>query len=338
MDPILGLIFIGWWVTHMAKEIPFTVRGKTSPRMQLKMAKAKIRAQQGGRTPATSWARSGRHAARDFFAALWHDSWDGAHTTRQHLRTRRTDRRAAGTHWTQYAGRGTKKAARGAGIGIAAGSRKAWTAGRHTLATATNTAARPAGARGIGVLPFPVAAAATTGPSLISTPVSQAEGHSAAGQQDTRPADDQAATAPAGDQPAGTDTAAQAAAAEPRDGHPPDAVTTENPTTERNDDMSSNTAPTGETTNITTALDFAQAMAASAGEGATSTETALASLQDGEVTGRPIELLSSAHEQYTTLASTFTDLHKELSQHLAIGEAYAAVGNDAGSKDFNLPT
>jgi hypothetical protein len=109
----------------------------------------------------------------------------------------------------------------------------------------------------------------------------------------------------------------------------------ENPTIGRNDAMSPSTAPTGEATNITSALDYAQKMGASASEGATSVETALASFEAGEVTGRPLELLGSAHEQYTTLAATFTDLHKELEGHTAIGEAYAAVGNDAGSKDFN---
>jgi hypothetical protein len=130
------------------------------------------------------------------------------------------------------------------------------------------------------------------------------------------------------------DAADQSSAPEPRDGDPAAAVT-ENPFTERNTAMPAGTTPTGETTNISSALDFAKEMAGQATAAATSVEIAMATMQAEEVTGRPIELLGSCHEQLTTLAGTFTDVHKELEQHLSIGEAYASVGNDAGSKDFN---
>lgn len=376
---------------HLVHEAPYAVRGKTSPRMQLKMAQAKARAEAAGTRPAKPGrVGSGRHAARDFFSALWGDIWDDAHVRRGNIRTRRAEKQVAGTHWRQKAGRGVVRLGRGGGTLAAAGGIGVWKAGtagwqRLTGRPVADEIAEPPHIAGAGptVLTRDRAGRASDQPEhggAAVDPGDHGEGPAEIGGfldgervvdrrdgstgtvrfLDLTPEELAAGGAPAEVVQDGGMSATELELAAPyldrldggqrtdagdepwaesepdfefRDGLPSAAVEVA-PVTERNTAMPNGT-PTGETTNITTALEFEKGNAEEARNMVTQIELASASLAAGEVSGKPIELLGTAQELLGQLAATFDAFHSELERHHTIGEAYASVGNDAGNKKFN---
>lgn len=361
MDPILLCIVVGLWVTHLVQEAPYAIRGKTSPRAQLRIQKAANKAaghSGGGSRP--PWEGTSRHAGRDFWANLWHDSWDGAHATRTRIRTKRAEKIAAGTHWRQKAGLGLRvggkaagraiaKAGKVGGVGIAAGAvgaTRLGAAGVRRLHSANeNGDAAPTGAR--------VLDPAETGRYLPATNQTAAVQESGLGWPQASAQDRPAPMAvphrtpdqeqPAARWPGPVDLEAfeaDLASADPQpaldaDLRDADGDTEELTPTERNTPAMTSTPVSGEITDINAAIAFANTMKAETEKLSVEVETSAASLQSHEVSGRPIELLGSAQELASSLASAFGELEAELTRHLAIAEAYASVGNDAGSKEFN---
>jgi hypothetical protein len=102
MDPFLFSLVMAWLLVHAAEEVPYAVRGKVSPRMAAKLAKARDARATAGQ-PTTR-----RSAARDFFSALWADAWTDADRTRRRLRDERPVKKAEGRLWWQRARRGGK--------------------------------------------------------------------------------------------------------------------------------------------------------------------------------------------------------------------------------------
>lgn len=105
MDPFTFSLIMAWFLVRGAKEVPYAIRGKTSPAMQLKLAKARM--DRGG-APGVPVNRT---AARDFFSALWADAWDSGHQARVRMRDARPTKKAEGRLWWQRAGRTTKAVA-----------------------------------------------------------------------------------------------------------------------------------------------------------------------------------------------------------------------------------
>jgi hypothetical protein len=89
----------------------------------------------------------------------------------------------------------------------------------------------------------------------------------------------------------------------------------------------------GETTGLQAALTYTQQMATSSGEGATSVETSLASLQAGEVGGAGLAHLAQAQELLTQAQAAFDAANAEFTNHMNVKEAYDA-NPDAGNKQF----
>lgn len=89
----------------------------------------------------------------------------------------------------------------------------------------------------------------------------------------------------------------------------------------------------GETPGLAAALAYAHQMAASAGQGAASVETSLASLQAGDVSGPALGHLANAQEALTSAQGAFQAAHTELQRHIAVKDAYGA-NPDAGTKQF----
>lgn len=102
MDPFLFSLIMAWLLVHAAEEVPYAVRGKTSPRMAAKLAKARNERAKAGK-PTTR-----RAGARDFFSGLWADAWTDADRTRRRLRDERPVKKAQGRLWWQRAARGGK--------------------------------------------------------------------------------------------------------------------------------------------------------------------------------------------------------------------------------------
>lgn len=99
--------------------------------------------------------------------------------------------------------------------------------------------------------------------------------------------------------------------------------------------MENDMTATGETTGLASALAYTSAMATSAGDGAASVETSLASLQSGEVSGEALSQLAAAQEHLAAAQAAFNAAHATLSSHQNVAEAYAANA-DAGNKQFLL--
>lgn len=89
----------------------------------------------------------------------------------------------------------------------------------------------------------------------------------------------------------------------------------------------------GETTNLTAALAFADGMSKSCGDGATSTETSIAALQAGDVSGPVIGHFTRGQELLTQARAEFSAGHADLTSQMAVKDAYAA-NQGAGSKEF----
>lgn len=112
-------------------------------------------------------------------------------------------------------------------------------------------------------------------------------------------------------------------------------VTPINRTTHREDTTVTTTehAPTGETVSLTSAMSYAESMAAAAEAGVASVEQSMAHLTTGEVTGEALTHLATAQEALSSAASAFTAAHQELLSHQSVQDAYNATP-DAGNKAF----
>jgi hypothetical protein len=93
---------------------------------------------------------------------------------------------------------------------------------------------------------------------------------------------------------------------------------------------------TGEVVNIPAAVAYVTATAAEARASVTSAEALLASLIQGGVTGRSVELNNEVLEVQAQIITALDQLTDELGRHTVIGEAYAATPG-AGTRTFNTP-
>ena len=111
---------------------------------------------------------------------------------------------------------------------------------------------------------------------------------------------------------------------------------TENPTNERKDDMTANTATaaaSGEVTGLQSAINYVALMRQSAETAVSSLEQSMAGLQSGGVSGPTLEHLTAAQEHMSHAAQAFAAAEGVLRSHMSVREAYEATP-DAGSKEF----
>jgi hypothetical protein len=88
-----------------------------------------------------------------------------------------------------------------------------------------------------------------------------------------------------------------------------------------------------ETTGLQSALHYTASMAATTGEGVSSVETSIASLQQGEVGESVTGHLTQAQEHLSAAQAAFQAANDELTSHINVQEAYSANPN-AGNKQF----
>jgi hypothetical protein len=294
MDPLLICFVIAAWLTHVAKEVPFAVRGQTSPRMQMRLADTERRRNK------PHWSGTGRYGGREFFAGVWHDSWEDAHHSRARMRARKHERLEAGTHWTQRTRRGAAT--------VAGYAKRGATEMRNRFRDkAIHTAIAP------------------------ETPEEQT--------LEIQPyrTDTLSGELPLTEQTVPDQRSRIAQALDPERLSTPDPrgaeaeLATVTPINERNPEMPS---PTGETIGLSQTLAYTKSMAETAQHGAASVEQSIANLQSSEVSGAPLAHLSSGQDHLAQAAAAFTAAHQELSKQTAVRDAYSAVGKDAGSKQF----
>lgn len=89
----------------------------------------------------------------------------------------------------------------------------------------------------------------------------------------------------------------------------------------------------GETTNLAAALQYAQDMADQCGAGAASTETSIATMRTGGVTGSVLDHFTQAQEHLSLAMAAFNQGHSELQADIAVKDAYQAR-QGAGDKEF----
>lgn len=89
----------------------------------------------------------------------------------------------------------------------------------------------------------------------------------------------------------------------------------------------------GETTNLSAALQYAQDMADQCGAGAASTETSIATMRNGGVTGTVLDHFTQAQEHLSLAMAAFNAGHSELQADIAVKDAYQAR-QGAGDKEF----
>lgn len=89
----------------------------------------------------------------------------------------------------------------------------------------------------------------------------------------------------------------------------------------------------GETTNLSAALQWTQEMSTQSGAAAASTETSIATMQNAGVSGEVIAKLAQAQDLAAQLMAAFDAAHSELARQLAVKDAYQATP-DAGDKQF----
>uniref|UniRef100_UPI003F492036 hypothetical protein n=1 Tax=Actinokineospora sp. CA-119265 TaxID=3239890 RepID=UPI003F492036 len=337
MDPLTLSIAVAWWLTRLATEVPYAVRGKTSPRMELKLAKEK------NKTAATE-----KGAAAHFFSALWEDSWDGATDLRRRHRANRARRRSEGTLWWQQA----------AALWRDTTGSRGWTAQR-TPPASPGAATPPKGPRPAApgdAAPPPPSPGPRPAPDPAPPTGGQPEPDPENGPQPENPPPPPHTPPP---------RAASSAGERPQD-PPPGAENTPPPvlyaTAERLDTPTAAPAPgptpapalareplrlgpatssdleentvSEEFVNIPGFIRHAHAAAAAAASGITSMEAFLSSLANGEVTGEAVTLSQSTLELLTRIHGLWEAMADALTEHLQIGEAYAAAP-DAGNKAFN---
>lgn len=89
----------------------------------------------------------------------------------------------------------------------------------------------------------------------------------------------------------------------------------------------------GETTNLSAALQYTQEMADQCGAGAASCETSIATLQNADVSGDVIAQLTQAQEALNQAMAAFSAAHADLTGQLSVKDAYMA-NQGAGDKQF----
>lgn len=89
----------------------------------------------------------------------------------------------------------------------------------------------------------------------------------------------------------------------------------------------------GETTNLSAALQYAQDMSTQCGAGAASTETSIATMRAGGVEGPVLGHFTQAQEFLTQAMAAFDAGHAELQADMAVKDAYQARSG-AGDKQF----
>lgn len=91
----------------------------------------------------------------------------------------------------------------------------------------------------------------------------------------------------------------------------------------------------GETTNLSAALQYAQDMADQCGAGAASTETSIATMRSGGVTGPVLDHFAQAQEHLSAAMAAFNCGYAELQGDVAVKDAYQSR-QGAGDKEFVL--
>lgn len=312
MEPLLLCLIIAACVQHVGTDLAYAVRGKTPPRLEWKMQ----RAQQRPVTETSSPARRLKRAVGEYFGDLGHDAVRTAHERHRRVYERKQHRRAGKWDAKSHRSAAPQPIVEEPDVPdlqeVAERELdRQWTQAREDTDVETKASTCPeCGEQVQEVSPMNWAPAYGERPAW-----SHLDGEPLC--------------------PVVTEHGYQPAQPQQAHSRPQNAATTE-PLEGSSEPMSTPTNPTAnaETTNLSHALAYTQAMAESAQQGASSAEQSAAHLEAGEVSGQSLAHLASAREHLAQAAAAFTAAHQELSKQTSIRDAYAAVGNDAGSKQF----
>jgi hypothetical protein len=89
-----------------------------------------------------------------------------------------------------------------------------------------------------------------------------------------------------------------------------------------------------EATGLDSAIRYADAQRQANEDNISEIESWIASLQANEVSGEALEAARRAEEQQQLAAASWQQAQAALESHRQVQEAYAATGNQAGSKQF----
>jgi hypothetical protein len=338
-----------WAIRRLIVDASFAIRGRVPPTM-------------------TGRAAGGRYGLRGYFGDVWSDAWRNANDRRVarrdaraagqlgrlgRLRRRVADARQSGRRWWRTAG-GSRQLHRDRDGTVTdtvnpSPWEHAWE--RAEQARAARAARRTAG-HGGGDGPPPPRPRPDSDPD--SDPASPA------GDAPSSPSDGNHALPDAGNHarpPTAADTSRPGASTDPdpapgdptpgtgSDTPPPqptgDGSGPTNPTTPRqpprpDDHTNTNREgnPMAEATGLDSAISYADAQRQAHEENVTDIESWIASLQANEVSGEALDAARRAEEQQQLAAASWQQAHAALESHRQVQEAYAATGNQAGSKQF----
>lgn len=312
---LLLCIFLAKVITNAVTDVKYASRGETPPRVQLKLAKVV-------HTP--SLDQPHRYGAKDYFRDLWHDSWEDARTSAEERRKKRAEKRA--------------EAAK-----AAVEPQPAEDSGLGDVIEAPDLDTRPADDEEAD-LPVKKIRDLKEGEYFTPDGVRAFHAEKITGDMSAGPV-----TFTAHDGSVhyfNPDDTIEIIEPEVyyRGTRPP--VPTSTPAAEpvrlatvtpitRNmigKETAMNTQ-SGETTSLTSALNYTSAWAGECRSGVASIDTSVTSLQERGVKGEGIRLLNEAQQKMAELAQLFDSAHAEFSKQTVVQEAYSAVP-DAGDKAF----
>jgi hypothetical protein len=299
MDPIsailLAMAVAGYFTKNIYQDSVFKARGQDPPSYRRQQERAQRRAEKANRVSVGE-----RQEARRFWVNAWEDAWESADEQRARRRAKKLQERRR----------------RWADEDLAYAEDEAYERNR-----ARDEAERPK-------TPIPA-------PAPIPAPRPAAEGEGpkpepGASTEDAKPDETKPAEQPA-DQPAGTTPPG------PTDDHKPD---TEGATVFRPDVWNRPATTTqedpsmsAESHNLAAALAYTNDMATQSDAAIASTETSIAGMTAGGVTGEAITAMHAAQEALAQAAAQFRNAHAELERHISIKEAYNA-NQGAGEKQY----
>ncbi|KWX03212.1 hypothetical protein LI90_4263 [Carbonactinospora thermoautotrophica] len=297
---LFTLVVLMWVARLTATDIAYAVRGKTPPRIKLRIARMQAEAVAAGQRPR-------RYGARDYFVDLWHDAWEDARAAREERRAKKQAAKRA-----ELATVTVEPATSAEPV-----EAKPPTPDPQRAEGPASQAASPA-----APAPAPQRAGEAKPPADPEPPAEPATGPA----ESKTPALPPAAVADPQTPATGQGPAPETAPAD----EPLATVTPINSRMVQEDTVS---AINGETHTLAAAKQYAAEMTKAAGAAVASIEQSIAHLQAREVTGPVLDRLAEASELAAALQAKFVEVSALLAGQDVVAEAYAAAPH-AGNKQF----
>ncbi|KWX04620.1 hypothetical protein TH66_00245 [Carbonactinospora thermoautotrophica] len=300
---LFTLVVLMWVARLTATDIAYAVRGKTPPRVKLRIARMQAEAVAAGQRPC-------RYGARDYFVDLWHDAWEDARAAREERRAKKQAAKRAELATVTVEPAKADEPAKPAEAKTPAEPQPVDTPAPAPATAKPQAAPAPqrAGETKPPADPEPAAEPATE-PAKTPEPAPTPQPAAVAGPQ-----------TPATGQSPAPETA-------PADGP----LATVTPIHRIKEDTV--TVINGETHTLAAAKQYAAEMTRAAGAAVTSIEQSIAHLQAREVTGPVLDRLAEAQDIASQLQAKFIEVSNALSAQDVVAEAYAAAPH-AGDKQF----